>query len=324
MYVYLLVLPEGVLANVVYIMNLLQLPRLHSVFIGMDGSVRDEPDDTQCYECVDEEEEAPSATGKRDFSVFSDELSGRFDALCSMVRAARERRLEALAFKNIVEEGIGSLDAGHVNAADQDGSGEINLDDDSQLGRMLPGDMFAGDANMRTLDIFLRRVDARGYERSAQQLEFHEAFKKAAARVIYRADWEASKPVIMRQYGWTKVNSEVLISTPRRFGKTYSIAIYCACLAMALGVEIVVFRRSAHTSPLPFLRQVCSRNARLVCTVQPDARAASCWRESSSDPCAIRTVSFPALVTDLPDMHRFIGIAGGSAKICEYSYLQPL
>lgn len=181
----------------------------------MEASVGEQPEDGRCYECVDEEEEPPSL--KRNFSVFSDEVLARFDSLCDLVKSARERRLEALAFKGIVEEGVGSLDAGHATA-DLDGSGEINLDDDSQLGRMLPGDMFAGDANMRTLDIFLRRVDARGYERSAQQLEFHEAFKKAAARVIYRKDWESSKPVIMRKYGWTKVNSEVLISTPRRFG----------------------------------------------------------------------------------------------------------
>ena len=58
--------------------------------------------------------------------------------------------------------------------------------------------------------------------RSAQQLEFHEAFKKAAARIIYRDDWQTEKPKIMAKYKWTKVNGEVLISTPRRFGKTFS------------------------------------------------------------------------------------------------------
>ena len=40
---------------------------------------------------------------------------------------------------------------------------------------------------------------------------------KAAARVIYRGDWETDRPMIMDKYGWTKCNSEVLISTPRRF-----------------------------------------------------------------------------------------------------------
>ena len=44
---------------------------------------------------------------------------------------------------------------------------------------------------------------------------------KAAARVIYKGDWETDRPMVMEKYGWAKSNSEVLISTPRRFGKTY-------------------------------------------------------------------------------------------------------
>ena len=85
---------------------------------------------------------------------------------------------------------------------------------------------------------------------------------KAAARVIYRGSWETERPAIMKKYGWETSNSEVLISTPRRFGKTFScarcprhahartlttrarfgsIAIFCACLALSFGLEIVVF-----------------------------------------------------------------------------------
>ena len=58
--------------------------------------------------------------------------------------------------------------------------------------------------------------------RSAQQLDFHTAFMKAAARVIYRTTWATDRPAIMAAHGWEKSNSEVLISTPRRFGKTFS------------------------------------------------------------------------------------------------------
>ena len=71
---------------------------------------------------------------------------------------------------------------------------------------------------------------------------------KAAARVIYRGDWETDRPMIMDKFGWTKCNSEVLISPPRRFGKTFSIAIFCACLALALGLEIVVFSPARRAS----------------------------------------------------------------------------
>ena len=85
---------------------------------------------------------------------------------------------------------------------------------------------------------------------------------KAAARVIYRGSWETERPALMRKYGWETSNSEVLISTPRRFGvraptlhthppstrvprvalfawqKTFSIAIFCACLSLAFGLEV--------------------------------------------------------------------------------------
>ena len=54
--------------------------------------------------------------------------------------------------------------------------------------------------------------------------------------------------MIMEKYGWERCNSEVLISTPRRFGKTFSIAIFCACLALAVGLEIVVFSPARRAS----------------------------------------------------------------------------
>ena len=73
----------------------------------------------------------------------------------------------------------------------------------------------------------------------------------------------------MRRNGWETSNSEVLISTPRRFGKTFScvrrpfcpltrvlipsyllgsIAIFCACLSLAFGLEVVVFSPARRAS----------------------------------------------------------------------------
>jgi hypothetical protein len=75
---------------------------------------------------------------------------------------------------------------------------------------------------MRTLNKLLSMVDDRGYARSSQQLRFHHSFTRATARVLYRADWATSQPAVMAQNNWDKCNSEVLISTPRRFGKTFS------------------------------------------------------------------------------------------------------
>ena len=187
------------------------------------------------------------------------------------IQDARAARQELLSFKSALED--------EGNQAEV--SADASLDERDMLGVRMPGDQFQGDTNMRTLQKLLTRVDQRGFERSSQQLEaraaprrsarasltrvlraqFHEAFLKAAARVIYRGDWETEKPAIMRRNGWETSNSEVLISTPRRFGarllplramcttrgsravthaaqKTFSIAIFCACLSLAFGLEV--------------------------------------------------------------------------------------
>ncbi len=130
-----------------------------------------------------------------------------FDTHVADLDTARRKRIEALSFKSALED---------------DGEAEVNedasLDEIEGLGVWQAGDEFQGDVNYRTLQKLLTRVDQRGFERSAQQLEFHVAFMKAAARVIYRGSWETERPAIMKKHGWEKSNSEVLISTPRRFG----------------------------------------------------------------------------------------------------------
>ena len=133
-----------------------------------------------------------------------------------MIVRARERR-EAVQLTNLV-------DAGRV---------KTSVSEDDLLGKRLPRDEFEGDTNFRTLKALLKKVDENGYERSAHQLEFHENFFKASARVMYREDWGVQKPRIMRKHGWESCPGEVLISTPRRFGKTFSSALPCRVLVPA-------------------------------------------------------------------------------------------
>lgn len=231
----------------------------------VDGEVIEEGEEGE--EEPPEEENEP----EEEAPLIHDALFKSFEAHVEHLDAARLRRIEALSFKSALED---------------DGEKEINedatQDEIDGLGVWLPGDEFQGDVNMRTLQKLLTRVDQRGFERSAQQLEacpspfpilpraahgralsaqFHVAFMKAAARVIYRGSWETERPAIMKRYGWETSNSEVLISTPRRFGKTFScaapachaharkltphvrlgsIAIFCACLSLAFGLEVRV------------------------------------------------------------------------------------
>ena len=160
----------------------------------------------------DGDEEDNEGSVQRLCALMSNTLFLGFDAHVKALEHARARRREALAFKSAVEEDVAVVD---------EGAAKKTQDELDGLGVWMPGDVYRGDVNMRTLQKLLARVDARGFERSAQQLEFHQAFMKAAARVIYKGEWETERPMIMEKYGWERCNSEVLISTPRRFGKTY-------------------------------------------------------------------------------------------------------
>ena len=195
-----------------------------------------------------------------------------------MIVRARERRA-AVELTNLV-------DAGRV---------KTSVSEDDLLGKRLPRDEFVGDTNFRTLKALLKKVDERGYERSAHQLEFHENFFKASARVMYKGDWGVQKPRIMQKHGWESCPGEVLIrrasplcwclcgparapptntesltarSTPRRFGKTFSSKRYsvrCWC-----------------PSPAPTNTGSWERSRHLLRLLPPDPEGRDCRVQSSA------------------------------------------
>ena len=173
---------------------------------------------------------------------------GMVDAVCPAIleefakhaerirKSARERK-KSVELKNVVD--------------DKDEHEAVNTED--TLGKRQPSDVFNGDVNLRTLRELLKMIDARGWERSGKQahsncrnalalafcalqpalnctvfaftdhqLQFHSAFERCVSRVLYKSEWATQRPAIMQHNGWTTCNSEVLISTPRRFGKTFS------------------------------------------------------------------------------------------------------
>lgn len=229
------------------------------------------------------EEEAEVAEAEEDHTLLNASLFKAFDAHVDRLDAARLKRIEALSFKSALED---DGEGGEVNE-------DASLDEIEGLGMWMPGDEFQGDVNYRTLQKLLTRVDQRGFERSAQQLEasvseyggrtrglwvespasspldqfgfllcaraqFHVAFMKAAARVIYRGSWETERPAIMKKYGWEKSNSEVLIrytlnpSNPAHFSSSSDdhkrLVFVCAVLLAALArrIRALTTRRSPH------------------------------------------------------------------------------
>lgn len=81
-----------------------------------------------------------------------------------------------------------------------------------------PEDAYKGDVRLRVLQGLLSEIDKNGFERSAHQVQFHDKFIRACSRVLYRDEWAVHRAGIMRHNGWEKTPSEVMISTPRRFG----------------------------------------------------------------------------------------------------------
>ncbi len=159
--------------------------------------------------------------------VLSSHVLDMFTYHAEHLREARQKRKRELAIKPIVSTNASTAlavvgeDEEHrpelrPHAVDADG--EIDLAANVQMGL---GDQYEGDLVLRRLNLLLERIDARGYQRSRQQVRFHDAFIRATSRVMFRADWQSSRPAIMKKYEWNKAPSEILISTPRRFGKTF-------------------------------------------------------------------------------------------------------
>jgi hypothetical protein len=121
-----------------------------------------------------EEEEEEEEEEEGEAALLSAQLFQAFDAHVAKLDAARLKRIEALSFKSALED---------------DGEGEVNedasLDEIEGLGVWQPGDEFQGDVNYRTLQKLLTRVDQRGFERSAQQLEARPPLRLARRRLAH-------------------------------------------------------------------------------------------------------------------------------------------
>jgi hypothetical protein len=114
--------------------------------------------------------------------------------------------------------------------------------------RVRTSDRFTGCARLRILQSLLSVIDENGFERSNHQLLFHQKFMQACGRVLYREEWPVHRDAIMKHNGWETAPSECMVSTPRRFGKTFAVAMFCVCMALSFPVEIVVFSPARRAS----------------------------------------------------------------------------
>jgi hypothetical protein len=84
-----------------------------------------------------------------------------------------------------------------------------------------------GFSRMEKCRYALRIMDQNGWQRSHHQKIFHEAYIRACAKVFFKADGDAAfmraHQKLLQMNNWNSIQSEVLVSTPRRFGKTISV-----------------------------------------------------------------------------------------------------
>ena len=80
----------------------------------------------------------------------------------------------------------------------------------------------------------LDALDRRGWNRSFHQRMFHEEYLKSCARIFFKRDPPGSfsrhHNRVLELNGWDSTPQEILVSTPRRFGKTISVSMFAAAM----------------------------------------------------------------------------------------------
>ena len=92
----------------------------------------------------------------------------------------------------------------------------------------------------------LAKLDSKGWKRSFHQRLFHDDFLKACTRIFWKLEpagtFARQHLEILQRNNWTHISQEVLVSTPRRFGKTISVSMFAAAmLYSAPNVEISIY-----------------------------------------------------------------------------------
>jgi hypothetical protein len=92
----------------------------------------------------------------------------------------------------------------------------------------------------------LAKLDERGWKRNYHQRLFHDDFLKACTRIFWKLEpagtFARQHLEILQRNNWSHISQEVLVSTPRRFGKTISVSMFAAAMLYAApNVEISIY-----------------------------------------------------------------------------------
>jgi len=124
---------------------------------------------------------------------------------------------------------------------------------------------------MRECGNALALLDTTGWNRSFHQRQFHEDFLKACTRTFWKMEPPGSfarcHQQVLQENSWEHLAQEVLISTPRRFGKTISVSMFAAAmLYSAPAVELSIYSTCKRISQkllrgvVKFFYEICGQN----------------------------------------------------------------
>jgi len=124
---------------------------------------------------------------------------------------------------------------------------------------------------MRECRNALALLDTTGWNRSFHQRQFHEDFLKACTRTFWKMEPPGSfarcHQQVLQENSWEHLAQEVLISTPRRFGKTISVSMFAAAmLYSAPAVELSIYSTCKRISQkllrgvVKFFYEICAQD----------------------------------------------------------------
>lgn len=117
----------------------------------------------------------------------------------------------------------------------------------------------------------LNYLDTCGWKRSYHQRLFHEDFLKACTRCFWKHEpqgqFAKDHHKVLQLNSWEHLAQEVLISTPRRFGKTISVSMFAAAMMWAApSVEISIYSTCKRISQkllrncIKFFYEICKQD----------------------------------------------------------------
>jgi len=99
------------------------------------------------------------------------------------------------------------------------------------------------------LALVRKTLDGMGLTRSMVQRGFHDQMIRACLAHIYGPELDTQLDRVLRANGWADLQEQVMIVTPRRFGKTYSVAMFVIAIAWSCNIiEQAIFSTGRRAS----------------------------------------------------------------------------